>query len=308
MIVEKLKINENREEEVAHPVEGFPHVTCYEEMNRHPGGFVPWHWHSDVEFLWVMQGGFRMDTSNHSFEIRAGEGAFINSNVLHYKELLAGPEPIVLVQLFDAQLLLGGGGSVFGKKYIMPLIQCQELEAVALHPSVSGQRQIIELLKHSYDAAEQGEFGYEFVVRNDFSSIWCLLYKETESLIRAKKVISNQGEARIKKMMLFIREHYGEKISLEQIAEAASISGRECLRCFGEQLNTTPFSYLLDYRIRQAADRLRETDGAVTDIAYACGFFGTSYFGKMFKKSMGCTPSRYRQLCRKEAEEEKNGK
>lgn len=289
-------------------MEGFPHVTYYEEMYRHPGGFVPWHWHSDVEFLWVMQGGFRMDTSNHSYELRAGEAAFINSNVLHYKEPFAGTEPIIFNQLFDAPLLLGGPKSVFGQKYIQPVLECRELEAVVFHPSVSGQRQIIELLKHSYDAAEQKEFGYEFAVRNDFSSIWCLLYKEAEPLIRAKKAVSGQGEERIKKMMLFIREHYGEKISLEQIAEVASISERECLRCFGEQLNTTPFTYLLDCRIRQAARLLRETGRSVTDIAYACGFFGTSYFCKMFKKSMGYTPSQYRRFCREEAEEEKNGR
>ncbi len=293
-----LRLNDNLEEDVTHPVEGFPHMFDCDEVARQPGGFVPWHWHADVEFMWMVQGGMRVDTSNHSFALYAGEGAFINSNMLHYKEPLPGIAPMSLNQLFDVQLLAGGHKNVFEQKYITPVIECRELEALVFRPSEARQRKILELLRHSYDAAEQGEYGYEFTVRNDLSSMWCLLCQEAASVIQAKKVVRSLGEERVKKMMLYIRDHYSEKISLEQIAAAASISERECLRCFHDMLNTSPFGYLMDYRVRRAADLLRETDRTVTDIAYACGFFGTSYFGKVFKKSMNCTPGQYRELYR----------
>ena len=294
----ELILNENLEEDVYRPVEGFPHMACYEELALRPGGFVPWHWHADVEFLWIMQGGVRLDTGSHSYALHTGEGAFINSNMLHYKEPLPGPSPVVLNQLFDVQLLAGGHKNIFGRKYITPVIECRELEAMIFLPSITPQRQIIELFRHSYDAAEQREYGYEFIVRNDLSSLWCLLCKEAAPVVQAKKAVSSQGEERIKKMMLYIRDHYSEKISLEQIAGAANISERESLRCFRDMLNTTPFSYLMDYRVRRAASLIRETDRSITDIAYACGFFGTSYFGKIFKRCMDCTPGQYRKLCR----------
>lgn len=300
----EMRLNENLEEDVERPVEGFPHMLCCEEMELRPGGFAPWHWHADVEFLWVMQGGVRLDTSSHSYMIHTGEGAFINSNMLHYKESLPGTPPIVLNQLFDVQLLAGGYKNVYEKKYVAPVIECRELEALILRPSVSNQRRILELFRHSYDAAEQREYGYEFTVRNDLSSAWCLLCREAEPVIRAKKTVSSPGEERIKKMMLYIRDHYSEKISLEQIALAANISERECLRCFRDMLNTSPFGYLMDYRIRRAAGLLRETDRTITDIAFDCGFFGTSYFGKIFKKSMDCTPSQYRNIYRERSEAE----
>ncbi len=300
----ELILNENLEEDVRRPVEGFPYMLCYEEMVLRPGGFVPWHWHADVEFMWVMQGSVRLDTSNHSHVVHAGEGAFINSNMLHYKESLPGPPAVVLNQLFDIQLLAGGHKSIFEQKYITPVIECKELEVLIYRPSTARQRQMIELFRHAYDAAEQEEYGYEFTVRSDFSTIWCLLCKEAESVIRERKTVSSQGEERIKKMMLYIRDHYSEKISLEQIAAAANISERECLRCFHDMLNTSPFSYLMDYRVRRAAGLLRETDRTVTDIAFACGFFGTSYFGKVFKKSMECTPKQYRLLYRESGKNE----
>ena len=305
-MIRELILNENLEENVYRPVEGFPHMSCYEEMALRPGGFVPWHWHADVEFLWVMQGGVRLDTSNHTYALHTGEGAYINSNMLHYKESLPGAPPIVLNQLFDVQLLAGGYKNVFEQKYIAPVIECRELEALIFRPSSANQRQIIELFRHSYDASEQREYGYEFTVRNDLSSLWCLLCREAAPMIEAKKPVSTQGEERIKKMMLYIRDHYSEKISLEEIAGAANISGRECLRCFRDMLNTSPFGYLMDYRVRRAAGLLRETERTVTDIAYACGFFGTSYFGKVFKKSMDCTPGQYRKLYREEEKESRS--
>ena len=49
-----LRLNDNLEEDVTHPVEGFPHMFDCDEVARQPGGFVPWHWHADVEFMWIL--------------------------------------------------------------------------------------------------------------------------------------------------------------------------------------------------------------------------------------------------------------
>lgn len=298
MIASELKLKENLEEELVRPVAAFPHTIFYDDIARHPGGYVPWHWHPDVEVIWAMQGGIRLGTSSHSFSVHTGEGVFINSNVLHYKEPLPGPDAILLTHVFDVQLLSGGHKSIFEQKYITPIVECKELEAMAFHPSVPNQRKILELIHRAYDVADEGGYGYEFEVRNSLSTMWWLLCKEAEPVLRSKKVVVNQNEERIKKMLLFIRENYQERISLEQIASAASISTRECLRCFGQNLNMTPFTYLLEYRIRRAAGELRESNKPITDIAYDCGFSGTSYFSKTFRKIMECTPSKYRSLYR----------
>lgn len=296
MIATTLQLREDLQELVPRNAADFPVYTCYEDLTLHPGSYVPWHWHPDVELCWFMQGGIRLCTSNHTFTIQAGEGIFINSNVLHYKELIPGPAPQALEQVFDPQMISGFPRSLFDIKYVAPIIECRELEALHLKPSNSRHRNILELLRHSYDAADRAEPGYEFTVRNDLSSAWFLLFQEAKPILSSRKPVPSQSEERIKQMMLFIHAHYAEKISLGQIAEAASVSEREALRCFSQNLNTTPFTYLLEYRTRRAASELQETNRSVTDIAYDCGFGGTSYFGKIFKKFMHCTPSEYREL------------
>ena len=101
--------------------------------------------------------------------------------------------------------------------------------------------------------------------------------------------------ARLKQMLGFIREHFAEDISPADIAAAAGVCERECFRCFKQELGTTPLSSLTDFRVRKAAELLRETDRSVTDIAAACGFATPSYFGKVFRRRMNLSPLAYRR-------------
>lgn len=295
MFIHSLSLNENLQEQVPRNTAEFPLLASYGDISMFPGGHIPWHWHPDVEFTWMLQGSLRLCTNNHTFTLQAGEGSFLNSNMLHYKEPLPGLPPITLDMVFDPLLVSGSRKSVFDQKYVTPILECRELEAIHLKPYTPNHRAILELIRHSYDAADRAEAGYEFTVRNDLSSAWFLLFQDVSALLHSKKIVASQGEERIKQMMLFIHAHYSEKLSLEQIAASANISEREALRCFSRNLNTTPFTYLLEYRTRRAAGELRETNHSVTDIAYSCGFSGTSYFSKTFKKFMHCTPSEYRE-------------
>ena len=47
-------------------------------------------------------------------------------------------------------------------------------------------------------------------------------------------------------------------------------------------------------RLRQAAHWLRETDGNVSEIAYACGFKTVPHFTRKFKEHFGTPPAAYR--------------
>lgn len=289
-----LLLNDNLEEKVPHSAQAFPYVASRVEINRYHGNYVPWHWHRDVEWILVIQGRLQLTMNNHSYVLSEGEGAFINSNMLHYQEPLPGPPVITLNQLFDPQLISGSYKSIYDQKYVAPVLECKLLEAIPLRNSASNQHEILQLIRASYEAAEYREYGYEITVRNALSSAWVLLCREAAPLLVSKSVTASHSEERIKKMLLFIHDHYEEKISLSEIAASANVSERECLRCFQQILKTSPFTYLLEYRTRMAARSLQDTDLTITDIALSCGFTGASYFSKTFRRIMNCTPSEYR--------------
>ena len=85
-----------------------------------------------------------------------------------------------------------------------------------------------------------------------------------------------------------------EELSVRDIADSASISESECLRCFRKILDTSPIAYLKTYRLQRAAELLETTSRKVSDIAAQCGFGEMSYFAKSFREIYRCTPSQYR--------------
>ncbi len=58
--------------------------------------------------------------------------------------------------------------------------------------------------------------------------------------MREKAGEQNKSNDKIKLMMIYIHEHYKEKISIPELAAAAYLSERECYRVFHDCLHMTP--------------------------------------------------------------------
>lgn len=73
----------------------------------------------------------------------------------------------------------------------------------------------------------------------------------------------------------------------------AYISIGECCRIFREHLQTTPYRFLTEYRIRKSVELLTG-DLSISEIAGHCGYNQTSNYIAKFKSIMNCTPAQYR--------------
>ncbi|MCR5107263.1 MAG: AraC family transcriptional regulator [Lachnospiraceae bacterium] len=297
MIIDELNLNDDLEEHIRRNEENFPYTLFYTEISKRHNRYVPWHWHGDVEFVTVLQGNLKLSTNNKSYVIATGEAAYINSNVLHRMDEMRGAPLIYISQVFSPELIAGGYRTVFEQKYVEPVIDDRSIEVMTFSLEDPVQRKLIEKLHSAEEAGDMTEYGYEILVRNALCEAW--YYMVTKLMMEKRNKTSNhnyQGNERIKKMMIYIKEHYSEKISLKDIADAASISEREALRCFRSNLSVSPFTYLLRYRCQVAAKELMTANDSLTEISYRCGFSSTSYFGKIFKENMGVAPGEYRKM------------
>lgn len=107
--------------------------------------------------------------------------------------------------------------------------------------------------------------------------------------------LSQYDEERVRVALEYIQENYSEDISLKDIAMSINISKSECCRSFKRVLNITPFEYLMEYRVLKSTQYLCNSNDSIANIALNVGFNGISYYGKVFKKYMNCTPSQYRR-------------
>ena len=96
-------------------------------------------------------------------------------------------------------------------------------------------------------------------------------------------------------MMTYIQNHYAEKISIAQLANEVFLSERACYRVFQEYLHMTPTDYITGYRLQMACQMLIHESTSLAEISQNCGLGSSSYFGKVFKERIGCTPLEYRQ-------------
>ena len=99
----------------------------------------------------------------------------------------------------------------------------------------------------------------------------------------------------LKPVFTYIEKHYSEKITLEDLSSSIHMNKNYFCRFFKEKAGKTPFAYLNEYRINQAAGELMKTDLPITEVALNAGFENMSYFIRQFKHYRGCTPSVFRQ-------------
>ena len=99
----------------------------------------------------------------------------------------------------------------------------------------------------------------------------------------------------IKQALAFIDSHYKENIRLTLIAEKVCMSSYYFSRLFKKEVGVNLSQYILHKRLETAKQMLAETERSIIDISVSVGFREHNYFGKIFKKFMGATPSEYRK-------------
>ena len=74
------------------------------------------------------------------------------------------------------------------------------------------------------------------------------------------------------------------------------------IRVFKKKFNITPMQYLIDKKIGIAQSLLTGTVMPIKEIAALLRYSNTQHFSSSFKNAVGCTPNKYRQAGRAEAE------
>lgn len=272
----------------------FPYIASRSEIDRFIGRYVPWHWHKAVELFYMESGCLEYETPGGRILFPAGSGGMVNSNVLHMTRAMSQTENnSQILHIFDVSLLAGEQGSRIERNYITPFITAPQIEIIPLFPGNAEEDEILKLILGAF-RIDNNEFGYEIKLRETLSEIWLRLFALSRPMLGHREEHSKRND-KIKLMLVYIHEHYPEKISISELAAAAYLSERECFRVFRDCLHTTPVEYIKSYRLQAACQMLARGQEPVTAISHACGLGSSSYFGKVFREYAHCTPSEYRR-------------
>ena len=115
-----LNLNRVSMELQPHGSAEFPCAGYSSSHTDRPEDAIPWHWHEEMELVYIARGGMNVKTPGKSFVLVQGELAAINSNTLHFAA--AAPECVLHSLVFSPAFITGGGQSAIARKYIQPLI------------------------------------------------------------------------------------------------------------------------------------------------------------------------------------------
>lgn len=93
----------------------------------------------------------------------------------------------------------------------------------------------------------------------------------------------------------YIRQHYSEDITRTMLADMVFLNPDYMARLFKKQTGSSVVNYITVYRIEKAKEFLHNSSIPVSAVASKVGYGNYSYFSKLFKDVVGCTPNEYRK-------------
>lgn len=252
-------------------------------------GFQVMHWHEDFQFIYVIDGKIKFLTLNKRIEVSASQGIFINKNILHQvKEFTSCHYKSFVFPDYFLKFYFGSPAGVF----VDSISENEDLEFYHFTGQNEWENTVLNLLQKLAEMEEKKTEFYPYEILLILSSLWLTFRK---NILLPPQQQENIVSIRMQKFLNYIANHYAEDISLESLAKSGNVGKSECLRCFKASLQTTPYKYLMEYRLSKAADLLKTTDLPIGVISENVGFHQVSHFGKCFKEKTGYSPKDYRK-------------
>ena len=288
----------------------YPVSLFYLDLNKSYMKRIRWHWHEEMEILILNDGIAEVSTDDTSYTLRPGQGIIINQNVMHAIHSHNQENCTFYSFVFHPDFLFGHKSSYLQTQFLLPIQNFRLFKMLILDETNGWHERMLDAVNDAISVNVTKPFGYEVATKGHLCRFWSELIGQLPQMEKAPSPQASLDEQRVKQAMLYIRTHHADPISLDEIADSVHISKSECCRCFSRTLQMTPFEYLMKYRIFEATKRMMEHPDepmSIADLALSVGFNNTSYFNKLLKNFLGCTPTYYRKHNVLSVEKDNNG-
>ncbi|MFN3849077.1 MAG: AraC family transcriptional regulator [Spirosomataceae bacterium] len=255
---------------------------------------TPWHYHPEYEIVLILEGDGKKFIGSSITDFQPGDLCMIGSYlphyyknspehyqgnpqlraksiVIHFLEEFMGDKFWELPEAQSIKLLLERSkrGLQFGEETLAKV--APKMKSLV---NLQGMSRLTEMLSILTIFSEAKDI--TFLTSNPIS-----LRNEVDS-------------ARMNKVMEFVMQRYQEEITLEQVADLASMSESAFSRYFKKRTRRTFSQFLSEIRIEHACKLLMEDKMSVAEISFESGFNNLSNFNRQFKNLKKTTPLAFR--------------
>ncbi|MBS5546502.1 MAG: helix-turn-helix transcriptional regulator [Lachnospiraceae bacterium] len=249
------------------------------------------HWHQEMEIIAVKKGELLVTVDKETSRIRQGEAAVVFPGQLHGIFQSGNGRAEYENIIFRLELLMGRGEDLCGIRFLLPMERDRGHGAVHMRKGVQGYEDFMEGVRLLDELCLGKRYGYELGVKG---ALFYMMSALLETWKPGERKGGRDTRERMRGLLDFIEEHYGEKITVQEAAERCYYSQSHFMKYFRQYMGVSFVEYLNSYRLFRAAGLLRTTDQPVTRIAQSCGFDNLSYFNRLFRRMYQMTPVQYR--------------
>ena len=120
---------------------------------------------------------------------------------------------------------------------------------------------------------------------------------QQESFLRPTDIkVTSVQQKFLQKAKKVVEENLdNDQFNVEDLSSELHMSRSQAHRKLKALTNQSATQFIRNYRLRRAADLLKQDVGNVTEIAYQVGFNSQTYFSSSFQELFRCSPSEYKQ-------------
>ncbi len=257
-------------------------------VERVSGEGAHWHYHNEMELTLFHAGEGTRFVGDHIGRFSKGELVLLGEKLPHYwhatgtssgislqwsfphgHALWALPETLALQDFFEKA---GRGIRYIGSAAHEAGTFMQEIS------EMSGSARLGRLLQLFAMLAAAPESGRNFLAGRAFS--------------RPSKFTHQNA---VKKVVSHLIANFRNEIRLSDVLEVAGMSKPTFSRQFKAHAGKSFSEFVSHLRLQAACRDLAETDRSILDIALANGFSQVSFFNRLFRRLLKCSPSQYRE-------------
>lgn len=136
---------------------------------------------------------------------------------------------------------------------------------------------------------------HHWTVRHPYYHERCtaILYEMLYLILKEMKSSGSPYLEKLRPARLYLDEHFREDFPLDILPRLCGLSETYFRRLFHCVFNERPAEYRRRLRISCAENLLLSGQYTIAQIAQQCGYDDPAYFSRMFRKTLGVTPSRY---------------
>lgn len=258
------------------------------------GIIISSHYSDDaMEIAEVVSGRVRFQIGTVFFEAAEGELIFVPPTMVFRADAVSDFAAVRGVS-FNSSILEANMDKVDVDILYMFYVQAKNKISVfkSEHPT---HATLAKYMQNSHDEDGSKEVCYKLPIR---ANIYLMMTELLRYYCGSKDELDRMiyhNVMRLRPVVDYISEHYGEKIYIETLSDMITVSPDYFTKMFKDSIGKTPIDYINGIRINHALRLLATTETPINDISDSLGFSNPNYFHKIFKQYMLTSPLAYRK-------------